>query len=140
MVVLPWEQQKDALRILVVGDLILDEYLEGEVSRISPEAPVPVHMVTRNTVTAGGAANVALNIQQAGGAAAVAGVLGDDHEQVVVEAPSVVGRELAPLPVDRAGREGQSAARDPHLRRHHNGRRADGCRTTDGPQDQNYFK
>lgn len=65
-------------RVLVIGDLILDEYLDGVVNRISPEAPVPVHLVKRTALSAGGAANVALNIQRAGGVALLAGVCGED--------------------------------------------------------------
>ncbi|MBQ47793.1 MAG: D-glycero-beta-D-manno-heptose 1-phosphate adenylyltransferase [Zetaproteobacteria bacterium] len=71
---LPWDEEV----VVVVGDLILDEYLEGMVNRISPEAPVPVHLVTKSSCTAGGAANVARNIQLAGGKAVVCGVLGKD--------------------------------------------------------------
>jgi D-beta-D-heptose 7-phosphate kinase/D-beta-D-heptose 1-phosphate adenosyltransferase len=73
---LPWDQRK--VRVAVVGDLILDEYLDGVVNRISPEAPVPVHLVRNTSITAGGAANVARNIQLAGGHALVIGVCGND--------------------------------------------------------------
>lgn len=65
-------------RILVVGDLMLDRYLWGDVSRISPEAPVPVVRVTRQTETAGGAGNVALNLAGLGARAALAGYVGTD--------------------------------------------------------------
>src|SRR3954471_19236787 len=51
-------------RILVAGELILDEFIWGKVSRISPEAPVPVVEVTRETCNAGGAANVARNLRE----------------------------------------------------------------------------
>lgn len=64
--------------ILVVGDLMLDRYISGSVSRISPEAPVPVVRVTHEHSQPGGAANVALNIQSLGGKAVVAGVTGRD--------------------------------------------------------------
>ncbi|MEO0018322.1 MAG: hypothetical protein RLZZ522_1605 [Verrucomicrobiota bacterium] len=67
-----------ALRILVIGDVMLDHYIWGEVSRISPEAPVPVIHVMRETHTAGGAANVALNLAALGVNAALIGTLGDD--------------------------------------------------------------
>ncbi|SMF69445.1 D-glycero-beta-D-manno-heptose 1-phosphate adenylyltransferase [Pseudobacteriovorax antillogorgiicola] len=73
---LPWE--KTSARVVVVGDLILDEYLDGSVNRISPEAPVPVHLVQSSTATAGGAANVARNIQLVGGYCSIAGVCGND--------------------------------------------------------------
>jgi D-beta-D-heptose 7-phosphate kinase/D-beta-D-heptose 1-phosphate adenosyltransferase len=73
---LPWDQK--SVRVAVIGDLILDEYLDGVVNRISPEAPVPVHLVKKTSITAGGAANVARNIQLAGGEALIVGVCGND--------------------------------------------------------------
>lgn len=73
---LPWDARP--VKVAVVGDLILDEYLDGVVNRISPEAPVPVHLVRKSNVTAGGAANVARNIQLAGGQALMIGVCGND--------------------------------------------------------------
>ncbi|MGE0174414.1 MAG: D-glycero-beta-D-manno-heptose 1-phosphate adenylyltransferase [Oligoflexales bacterium] len=73
---LPWEGATK--KILVVGDPILDEYWEGKVTRISPEAPVPVHLVTKTHFTAGGAANVARNVQLVGGQAMLCGVWGKD--------------------------------------------------------------
>ncbi len=66
-------------RILVIGDLILDRYIWGRVSRISPEAPVPVVEVTDDNFMLGGAANVANNIIALGGRATVAGVAGRDR-------------------------------------------------------------
>ena len=66
------------LRILVIGDVMLDHYLWGEVTRISPEAPVPVIHVMRESHTAGGAANVALNLAALGGNASLIGAFGDD--------------------------------------------------------------
>jgi D-beta-D-heptose 7-phosphate kinase/D-beta-D-heptose 1-phosphate adenosyltransferase len=65
-------------RVLVVGDLMLDRYVYGTVSRISPEAPVPVVKVVRETSMPGGASNVACNVRALGGKAAVAGLLGKD--------------------------------------------------------------
>ncbi len=65
-------------RVLVVGDLMLDHYIQGQVSRISPEAPVPVVHVTRERSVPGGASNVASNVRALGGAAVVAGVVGRD--------------------------------------------------------------
>ena len=65
-------------RVLVVGDVMLDEFLWGRVARISPEAPVPVVEITSQTFHLGGAANVAFNVRSLGGAAVVAGVIGDD--------------------------------------------------------------
>lgn len=66
-------------RILVIGDLILDRYIWGKVSRISPEAPVPVVEVTDDNFMLGGAANVANNIIALGGEVTVAGVAGKDR-------------------------------------------------------------
>ncbi len=65
-------------KILVVGDLMLDEYLWGAVSRISPEAPVPIVEVGSESLRPGGAANVASNIASLGGEATLIGVLGRD--------------------------------------------------------------
>jgi len=65
-------------RILVVGDVIMDEYLWGRVERISPEAPVPVVEVENDDRRLGGAGNVASNIIALGGQALLFGVIGDD--------------------------------------------------------------
>ncbi len=67
------------LRVLVVGDLVLDEYLIGQVSRLSREAPVPVLEQTRAEYVPGGAANPASNVQSLGSQAVVAGLLGEDE-------------------------------------------------------------
>jgi rfaE bifunctional protein kinase chain/domain len=64
------------VRVLVVGDLMLDEFIWGRVDRISPEAPVPVVQVTHENVHLGGAANVAHNILALGAQAAACGVVG----------------------------------------------------------------
>ncbi len=71
-------------RILVVGDLILDRYIWGRVSRISPEAPVPVVEVTDDTFMLGGAANVANNILALGGKPTVTGIVGTDRAGEVI--------------------------------------------------------
>lgn len=65
-------------RIAVVGDIILDRYLFGNVARISPEAPVPVLKVEKEEYRLGGAANVAANIASLGGEVVLAGVVGTD--------------------------------------------------------------
>lgn len=65
-------------RILVAGDLMLDEFLWGEVTRISPEAPVPVVRVLGESSYPGGAANVARNVREFAGWTGVTGVTGDD--------------------------------------------------------------
>ncbi|MDR1010659.1 MAG: PfkB family carbohydrate kinase [Opitutaceae bacterium] len=67
------------LRILVIGDVMLDHYIWGDATRISPEAPVPVVDIARDTYTAGGAANVALNIASLGARCTVAGFFSDDE-------------------------------------------------------------
>ena len=67
-----------ARKILVVGDLMLDRHVWGGVSRISPEAPVPIVKVSRESETAGGAGNVALNAADLGLEVAVCGFVGDD--------------------------------------------------------------
>jgi rfaE bifunctional protein kinase chain/domain len=67
-----------SIRILVVGDIVLDHYIWGKVSRISPEAPVPVVNVTRENLLLGGATNVVHNIHDLGGSVSVCGVIGRD--------------------------------------------------------------
>jgi D-beta-D-heptose 7-phosphate kinase/D-beta-D-heptose 1-phosphate adenosyltransferase len=70
--------QLRGVRVLVLGDVMVDEYLRGDVSRISPEAPVPVLEVRAHDSRLGGAANTAANIQTLGGLTALLGVVGDD--------------------------------------------------------------
>jgi len=84
-------------RILVVGDVMLDRFVRGKVSRISPEAPVPVVHVTHETAHVGGAANVARNLADLGVRCTICGVIGRD----------TAGRELtALLKADRIGTQG----------------------------------
>ncbi len=64
--------------ILVIGDIIIDHFIWGEVSRISPEAPVPVVNVTHENLLLGGAANVLNNIYAMGGKATMCGIIGED--------------------------------------------------------------
>lgn len=68
-----------ARRILVVGDTMLDEWIWGAVTRISPEAPVPVVAVTDHSFTLGGAGNVANNLRALGAAVLFGGTVGDDE-------------------------------------------------------------
>ena len=68
----------DGVRVLVVGDVMLDHYIAGQVKRISPEAPVPVVSVAKRWSVPGGAANVARNLVRLGVDVAVAGVVGQD--------------------------------------------------------------
>src|SRR5512132_80612 len=64
--------------IVVLGDVMLDEFIWGDVSRISPEAPVPVVDIRRQSTHLGGAANVLANLVALGAKACVIGVVGDD--------------------------------------------------------------
>jgi D-beta-D-heptose 7-phosphate kinase/D-beta-D-heptose 1-phosphate adenosyltransferase len=66
------------VRVLVVGDIMLDHFVWGSVRRISPEAPVPVVQLTREELRAGGAGNVATNVAALGGRAAACGIVGRD--------------------------------------------------------------
>jgi len=66
------------VRVLVVGDLMLDQFVFGHVERISPEAPVPVVHVAREDLRPGGAGNVVSNVRALGGRAAVCGLVGRD--------------------------------------------------------------
>jgi D-glycero-beta-D-manno-heptose-7-phosphate kinase len=83
--------------VLVIGDLILDHYIWGRVSRISPEAPVPVVHVESESMRLGGAANVFNNILALGGKADLCGIIGSD------EAGRTLLKELGPK---RSGRGG----------------------------------
>lgn len=67
------------VRVLVVGDVMLDHYIHGDATRISPEAPVPVVNVSKDRYVTGGAANVALNIRSLGAKASLCGLCGDDE-------------------------------------------------------------
>jgi D-beta-D-heptose 7-phosphate kinase / D-beta-D-heptose 1-phosphate adenosyltransferase len=71
-------------RILIVGDVILDKYIWGEVQRISPEAPVPIVRTTHQSNQPGGAANVALNITKLGGQSVLVGFTGGDEDEVLL--------------------------------------------------------
>ena len=72
-----FERMRDK-RVLVVGDVMLDEWVWGSVSRISPEAPVPVVAVDNHSFTLGGAGNVANNLRAIGARVSFAGAVGDD--------------------------------------------------------------
>lgn len=73
-------QQFDTLNILIIGDVMIDSYLWGNVERISPEAPVPIVAVVKKENRLGGAANVALNIQALGATPIICSVVGEDNE------------------------------------------------------------
>lgn len=75
------------LKVLIIGDVMIDSYLWGDVTRISPEAPVPVLSSTLKELRLGGAANVALNVQSLGATPVLCTVIGDDES----------GKDLAKL-------------------------------------------
>lgn len=74
------------VRVLVVGDVMLDKYAFGHVARISPEAPVPVVRADRTSEQPGGAANVALNLARLGATAVLAGFTGQDADGLQLQA------------------------------------------------------
>jgi len=91
-------------RVVVLGDVMLDRFVWGDVDRISPEAPVPVVRVRKDTTRLGGAANVAANVVSLGGTASVHGVVGDDpagaeiatglaRQDILARLISIPGRE-----------------------------------------------
>jgi D-beta-D-heptose 7-phosphate kinase/D-beta-D-heptose 1-phosphate adenosyltransferase len=71
--------------VIVVGDVMLDEFARGDVRRISPEAPVPVLEVTSRAHTLGGAANAAANVASLGGRATLIGLVGEDAGAAIVD-------------------------------------------------------
>jgi D-beta-D-heptose 7-phosphate kinase / D-beta-D-heptose 1-phosphate adenosyltransferase len=83
-----WAQK----RLLVIGDVMLDKYIWGDVGRISPEAPVPVVRATHQSQQPGGAANVAMNLARLGAQTQVIGFAGrDENEQLLSESLSANG-------------------------------------------------
>jgi D-beta-D-heptose 7-phosphate kinase/D-beta-D-heptose 1-phosphate adenosyltransferase len=92
-----WIDGFSQIRLLVVGDLVLDEYVWGDVDRVSPEAPVPVVEVDRETMVLGGAANVARNLIALGAQAELVSLVGDD------DSGGRVVRLLRELGVDPGG-------------------------------------
>src|SRR5690606_11852204 len=90
------------LKVACVGDLMLDRYVYGEVSRISPEAPIPVLRTRRTTAMPGGAGNVARNVAALGGIARLGAVAGRD----------AAGDELAALIAAETGVEDAVERRD----------------------------
>jgi ADP-heptose synthase, bifunctional sugar kinase/adenylyltransferase len=89
------------VRILVVGDIMLDRFIWGGVSRISPEAPVPVVVVERETFLLGGAANVVNNIHSLGGKVSLCGVIGDDEiGQKIIQRLDEMGVERSGVAVE----------------------------------------
>ena len=80
------EQEWPKKRLLVLGDVMLDKYIWGEVGRISPEAPVPVVRATHQSEQPGGAANVAMNLAKLGAGVALVGFTGGDADEALLAA------------------------------------------------------
>jgi D-beta-D-heptose 7-phosphate kinase/D-beta-D-heptose 1-phosphate adenosyltransferase len=76
---------KSSAKVLVVGDIILDQYIYGETNRISPEAPVPILRVDNTEERAGGAANVAINVSSLGVSVLLLGITGKDDSSKRLE-------------------------------------------------------
>lgn len=89
------EQAWAAKRLLVVGDVMLDKYIWGEVGRISPEAPVPVVRSIHHSEQPGGAANVAMNLARLGAQTTVVGFTGGDEDEKLL-AESLRSNGIAP--------------------------------------------
>jgi D-beta-D-heptose 7-phosphate kinase/D-beta-D-heptose 1-phosphate adenosyltransferase len=89
------------VRILVIGDVILDRYWWGNVSRISPEAPVPVVALEKTSLALGGAANVAANVAALGATPILLGLSGKDPEAAtlarVLDESKIVNRQIFPI-------------------------------------------
>jgi D-beta-D-heptose 7-phosphate kinase/D-beta-D-heptose 1-phosphate adenosyltransferase len=83
-------------RLLVVGDVMLDTYIWGEVGRISPEAPVPVVRAIDRSHRPGGAANVAMNLARLGAQTVLAGFTGSDENEKLL-AESLRANGIAPI-------------------------------------------
>lgn len=73
-------KQFSSLKVLIIGDVMIDAYLWGNVERISPEAPVPIVQIHQRANRLGGAANVALNIKSLGAEPIMCSVIGDDKQ------------------------------------------------------------
>jgi bifunctional ADP-heptose synthase (sugar kinase/adenylyltransferase) len=95
--------------VLCVGDLMLDEFVYGEVSRISPEAPAPVIAVQRSETNIGGAGNVARNIASLGARCIFVGLIGEDEAGATLK--SALGRDRACwCAIPRGRRRGRCAS------------------------------
>jgi D-beta-D-heptose 7-phosphate kinase/D-beta-D-heptose 1-phosphate adenosyltransferase len=91
-----------SVKVLVVGDVMLDEYWFGPTSRISPEAPVPVVRVAQSQSRAGGAANVAVNVASLGAQTTVVGLVGRDERAATLR-EVLAAREVAAAFVESPG-------------------------------------
>lgn len=89
-------------RLLVIGDLMLDRFIWGEVERLSPEAPVPILRVVSEKSSLGGAANVIHNVRSLGGQVTVCGIVGNDEAgRRIVASLKRIGASTSGLVVDR---------------------------------------
>src|SRR3981189_809250 len=109
--------------VLCIGDLMLDEFVYGEVSRISPEAPAPVIAVQRTETNIGGAGNVARNIAALGARCIFVGLIGEDEAGAKLKAAlaqeSLIESVLVCDPSRPTARKVRSVAEhfSPHMRR-----------------------
>ena len=92
-----WLERIAATRVLVIGDVMLDRYYFADVTRISPEGPVPVAQVKETKNTLGGAANVAHNLARLGCSVLMAGISGEDENRRILE------RKFNKLKIEYAG-------------------------------------
>jgi D-glycero-beta-D-manno-heptose-7-phosphate kinase len=81
----PWLERIAAARVLVIGDVMLDRYYFADVTRISPEGPVPVAQVKETKNTLGGAANVAHNLARLGCRVTISGISGEDENRQILD-------------------------------------------------------
>lgn len=81
----PWLDRIAAANVLVIGDIMLDRYYFADVTRISPEGPVPVAQVKETKNTLGGAANVAHNLARLGCQVSIAGISGEDENRRILD-------------------------------------------------------
>ena len=103
--------------VLCVGDLMLDEFVYGEVSRISPEAPAPVIAVQRSETNIGGAGNVARNIASLGARCIFVGLIGEDEAGAKLKAELAQESRIESVLVSRsrAGRRRERCASSPSI-------------------------
>lgn len=118
---LSWLDAFADLRLLVVGDVILDEYLWGEVERVSPEAPVPVVHIERESVVLGGAGNVVRNIVALGASCDFVCGVGDDEDgrlvRELVKDEGVEGEGVLVIPGRQTTRKTRVVARSQQVLR-----------------------
>ena len=103
--------------VLCVGDLMLDEFVYGEVSRISPEAPAPVIAVQRTETNIGGAGNVARNIASLGARCIFVGLIGEDDAGAQLKAAAFPGKRHRKRSGERSrdGRRRERCASSPSI-------------------------